>query len=136
MDNRLPITFILITVVLDSMGIGLIMPVMPDLIQEVEGAGLAQAALWGGVLATIFAFMQFLFGPTIGSLSDRFGRRPVLLISLAVMAFDYVLMAMATAMWVLIIGRILGGITAATQSTASAYMADISTDDEKAANFG
>lgn len=136
MDKRLPITFILISVVLDSMGIGLIMPVMPDLIQEVEGQGLGAAAVWGGILATIFAAMQFIFGPTLGSLSDRFGRRPVLLISLAVMAFDYVLMAVAGTMTLLIIGRILGGITAATQSTAAAYMADISEPDQKAANFG
>jgi len=136
MDNRLPITFILISVVLDSMGIGLIMPVMPGLIQEVEGLGLSDAAVWGGILATIFAIMQFLFGPTIGSLSDRFGRRPVLLISLAVMAFDYVLMAVAGTIWLLVIGRIIGGITAATQSTAAAYMADISKPEDKAANFG
>ena len=136
MDNRLPITFILISVVLDSMGIGLIMPVMPDLIQEVGDFDLANAAIWGGILTTIFALMQFFFGPTIGSLSDRFGRRPVLLISLAVMAFDYVLMAVAGTMTLLIIGRILGGITAATQSTAAAYMADISKPEEKAANFG
>ena len=136
MDNRLPITFILISVVLDAMGIGLIMPVMPDLIKEIEGLGLADAAVWGGILATIFAAMQFLFGPTIGSLSDRFGRRPVLLISLAVMAFDYVLMALAGTIWILVIGRIIGGITAATQSTAAAYMADISKPEDKAANFG
>lgn len=136
MNKRLAITFILITVVLDSMGIGLIMPVMPDLIQEVKGEGLAEAAVWGGILATIFAVMQFLFGPTLGNLSDRFGRRPVLLISLAVMAFDYILMALAGTITILIIGRIIGGITAATHSTASAFMADISEPDEKAANFG
>lgn len=136
MNKRLPITFILISVVLDSMGIGLIMPVMPDLIQEVEGAGLGTAAVWGGILATIFAAMQFLFGPTIGSVSDRFGRRPVLIISLVVMALDYVLMALAHTIWLLIIARIIGGITAATQSTSAAYMADISKPEEKAANFG
>lgn len=136
MDRRLPITFILITVVLDSMGIGLIIPVMPDLIQEVEGADLAAAAVWGGILSTIFAAMQFLFGPTIGSISDRFGRRSVLLISLLVMVFDYLLMAVAGTMAVLIFARIIGGITAATQSTAAAFMADISEPEEKAANFG
>ncbi|WP_342076427.1 TCR/Tet family MFS transporter [Yoonia sp. SS1-5] len=136
MNNRLPITFILISVVIDSMGIGLIMPVMPDLIQEVEGDGLGAAAVWGGVLATIFAAMQFLFGPTVGNLSDRYGRRPVLLISLVIMAFDYVLMAVAGTIWLLIIGRIIGGITAATQSTSAAYMADISAPEDKAANFG
>lgn len=136
MNKRLPVIFILISVVLDSMGIGLIMPVMPDLIQEVEGAGLGRAAVWGGILTTIFAVMQFLCGPTIGSLSDRFGRRPILLISLAVMAFDYILMAVAGTITLLIIGRIIGGITAATQSTAAAYMADISKPEDKAANFG
>ena len=136
MSNRLPMIFILITVMLDSMGIGLIMPVMPDLIQELEAGDIGQAALWGGILTTIFAMMQFLFGPTIGSISDRWGRRPVLLIALVVMAFDYVLMAVAGTIWLLIIGRIIGGITAATQSTASAYMADISKPEDKSANFG
>jgi DHA1 family tetracycline resistance protein-like MFS transporter len=136
MNKRLPITFILISVMLDSMGIGLIMPVMPDLIQEVEGQGIGEAAVWGGILATIFAAMQFLFGPTVGNLSDRYGRRPVLIISLVIMAFDYVLMALAHTIWLLIIGRIIGGITAATQSTSAAYMADISKPEEKAANFG
>ncbi len=136
MNKRLAVTFILISVMLDSMGIGLIMPVMPDLIQEVEGQGLGAAAVWGGVLATIFAAMQFIFGPTVGNLSDRYGRRPVLIISLVIMAFDYVLMALAHTIWLLIIGRVIGGITAATQSTSAAYMADISEPDEKAANFG
>ncbi|WP_296426660.1 TCR/Tet family MFS transporter [Yoonia sp.] len=136
MKNRLPIIFILITMVIDSMGIGLILPVMPDLIQEVEGAGLGAAAVWGGLLATIFAAMQFLCGPTVGNISDSVGRRPVLLFSLVIMAFDYVLMAVAGTIWLLIIGRIIGGITAATQSTAAAYIADISKPEEKAANFG
>lgn len=136
MNNRLPVFFIMFSVILDSMGIGLIMPVMPDLIQEVGTLDLSRAAVWGGILTTIFAVMQFLCGPTIGSLSDRFGRRPVLLISLAVMAFDYILMAVAGTITLLIIGRIIGGITAATQSTAAAYMADISKPEDKAANFG
>jgi DHA1 family tetracycline resistance protein-like MFS transporter len=136
MGNRLPIIFILITVVIDSMGIGLIMPVMPELIKQVEGVDLGTAAIWGGLLTTIFAFMQFLFGPTLGNLSDRFGRRPVLLVALAVMAFDYLLMAVAWSMWLLVIGRIIGGITTATQSTAAAYMADVSKPEEKSANFG
>lgn len=136
MQHRLPLIFILITVMLDAMGIGLIMPVMPDLIQELEVGDLAQAAVWGGILAAIFAVMQFLFGPVVGGLSDRFGRRPVLLIALVVMAFDYVLMAVAGTIWLLVIGRIIGGITAATQSTATAYMADISKPEDKSANFG
>ncbi len=133
---RLPVVFILITVVLDAMGIGLIIPVMPDLIKEVGNVNLSDAALWGGVLSTTFAVMQFLFGPIIGNLSDRYGRRPILLVSLVVMALDYLVMAVAGAMWLLLLGRVFGGITAATQSTASAYMADISTPDEKAVNFG
>src|SRR6056297_2651840 len=133
---RLPVVFILLTVMINAMGIGLIIPVMPDLIREVTGGDLANAALWGGVLATVFAVMQFLFGPLLGNLSDRFGRRPVLLISLLVMAADYVVMALAGSIWLLFVGRIVGGITAATQSTANAYMADISEPGKKAQNFG
>lgn len=136
MSKKLPVLFLLVTVMIDSMGIGLIMPVMPNLLIELGATDLSRAAVWGGLLATIFAVMQFLFGPTVGNLSDRYGRRPVLLISLAVMAADYVIMGFAHAMWVLVIGRILGGITAATQSTANAYMADISAPDEKSQNFG
>ena len=126
----------MLTVMIDAMGIGLIIPVMPDLIQEVGGSTLAEAAIWGGILSTTFAVMQFLFGPVMGGLSDRFGRRPVLLIALVVMALDYVLMALASALWVLLLGRVIGGITAATQSTATAYMADISAPHERAARFG
>ncbi|MBU2983427.1 TCR/Tet family MFS transporter [Lentibacter algarum] len=136
MTNRLPILFIVMTVVIDAMGIGLIMPVMPDLIREVQGGSLANAALWGGILTTAFAVMQFAFSPFIGALSDSFGRRPVLLVSLLVMAADYVVMALAGSIWLLLVGRIVGGITAATHSTAMAYMADISAPHEKAARFG
>lgn len=136
MKTRLPILFIMATLVIDAMGIGLIMPVMPDLIRELRGTNLASAAMWGGVLATSFAVMQFLFSPTIGSLSDRFGRRRVLLVSLFFMALDYLVMAVAGSIWILLAGRIVGGVTAATQSTATAYMADISTAKDKAKNFG
>ena len=133
---RLPVLFILITIVIDSMGIGLIMPVMPDLIRELHGGSLGNAAIWGGILTTAFAVMQFLFGPTVGNLSDWYGRRPILLVTLVVMAADYLVMAVAGTIWLLFIGRIVAGITAATHSAASAYMADISKPDEKAANFG
>ncbi|MFK7880013.1 MFS transporter [Roseobacter sp.] len=133
---RPAVLFILITVVLDSMGIGLIIPVMPDLIQEIQGADLSNAALWGGVLSTTFAVMQFLFGTVIGGLSDRFGRRPVLLTSLVVMALDYLVMAVAGSIALLLLGRVVGGITAATQATANAYMADISQPEDRSANFG
>jgi DHA1 family tetracycline resistance protein-like MFS transporter len=133
---RLPVLFILMTVMIDAMGIGLILPVMPDLIRETTGGTLAQAAIWGGILSTVFAAMQFIFGPILGALSDRFGRRPVLLTSLLVMAADYVVMAIAGSIWLLLAGRIVGGITAATHATASAYMADISAPQDKARNFG
>jgi DHA1 family tetracycline resistance protein-like MFS transporter len=129
-------TFILITLTLDAMGIGLIVPVMPDLIRAVNGGSLGAAAIWGGILATAFAVMQFIFGPILGSLSDRYGRRPVLLISLLVMSLDYLVMAVAGSIWLLFATRIIGGITAATMSTASAFIADISAPEEKSANFG
>ncbi len=133
---RLPVLFILITVMIDAMGVGLIMPIMPDLIREVRGGSLGDAAIWGGILSTVFAFMQFLFGPVLGNLSDRYGRRPVLLVSLVVMSLDYLVMALAGTMWLLVVGRLVGGITAATHSAANAYMADISKPEDKAANFG
>ncbi len=133
---RLPLLFILTTVMIDAMGIGLIMPIMPGLIVEVQGGSLADAALWGGILATSFAVMQFLFSPVLGNLSDAYGRRPVLLVSLFVMALDYVVMALAGSLWLLLLGRLVGGVTAATNATAGAYMADVSKSTEKAANFG
>lgn len=136
MSDRLPFVFILITLLLDAIGIGLILPVLPQLIAEVSGNALGSAALWGGLLTTAFAVMQFLCGPTLGGLSDRFGRRPVLLISTGVMALDYVVMALAGSIWLLLAGRILGGITAATHATAAAYIADISPPERKSANFG
>lgn len=133
---RPAVIFIMLTVMIDAMGIGLMIPVMPDLIREVDGGSLAQAAIWGGILSTTFAVMQFLFGPVIGGLSDRYGRRPVLLITTVIMALDYVVMALAGSIWLLLIGRIVGGITASTQSTAYAYMADISEPEKRSANFG
>lgn len=121
---------------IDAMGIGLIIPVMPDLIEDVRGATLAEAAVWGGILSTVFAVMQFLLGPLVGSLSDAIGRRPVLLVSLAALAVDYLIMAVAGSIWLLVLGRILGGATSATHATASAYMADISPAEKKSAQFG
>ena len=134
--SNLALTFILATVGLDAIGIGLMFPVMPDLMMEVTGGALSEAALWGGVLVTSFAVMQFLFGPIVGNLSDRFGRRPVLLVSLAVMALDYVVMALAASVWLLLVARMVSGIAAATHSTASAYVADISAPDDRARRFG
>ncbi len=133
---RLPLFFVLTTVMIDAMGIGLIMPIMPNLLLEVQGGSLADAAIWGGILSTAFAVMQFLFSPVLGSLSDALGRRPVLLVSLFVMTLDYLVMALAGSLWLLLVGRLIGGITAATHATAGAYIADISRPAEKAANFG
>ncbi|MEJ6388117.1 TCR/Tet family MFS transporter [Gymnodinialimonas ulvae] len=133
---RLPTLFILITVTIDAMGIGLILPVMPDLIAEVRGGTLAQAAAWGGVLSFAYAVMQFLCAPALGNLSDRFGRRPILLISMAVLALDYMVMSVAGTIWLLLIGRIIAGIAAGTHATGLAYMADISPPEKRAQNFG
>lgn len=133
---RLALTFILVTVALDAIGIGLIFPVMPDLIREVTGNDLAHAALWGGLMSTAYAVMQFLFGPILGSLSDRFGRRPVLLLSLFVMGLDYLVMALAPSIWLLLMARVVAGITAATYSTATAFIADITPPEQRGAKFG
>lgn len=133
---RAALAFIVATVTLDAIGIGLIFPVMPSLIVEVTGNALSDAALWGGVLATSFAVMQFLFGPVLGALSDRFGRRPVLLVSLAVMAADYVALALAPTIWLLLAARIVAGITAATHATAGAFIADITAPQDRGRRFG
>lgn len=136
MKSRLPFVFIVITMMLNSIGIGLISPVMPSLITELTGSSISSAAMWGGVLATTYAIMQFFIGPTLGNLSDRFGRRPLLLISLVVMGLDYVFLAVASSIWLLFLGRVIAGISGATFSTASAYVADISAPEKRAANFG
>ena len=133
---RLALTFIIATVVLDTIGIGLIFPVMPDLMEQVTHGTLSEAAKWGGVLTASFAVMQFLVGPIVGNLSDRFGRRPILLTSLVVMVLDYIVMATAQTIWLLLAARIVAGIAAATHSTASAFIADISAPDERAKRFG
>ena len=136
MNKPLAFIFIIVTLTIDAMGIGLIIPVMPDLLQDIEGGDLGHAAIWGGILSMVFALMQFLFGPTIGSLSDRYGRRPVLLVSLLVIAVDYVVMGLAHSIWLLVLTRVIGGIAAATQATAAAFISDISTTENRSANFG
>ncbi len=133
--QNLALTFIILTVTLDAVGIGLIFPVMPDLMMQVTQDGLSQAAVWGGVIVTSFAVMQFLFGPIVGNLSDHFGRRPILLTSLAVMAADYVVMGLAQSVWLLLVARMINGIASATQSTTMAYIADISAPDDRARRF-
>jgi len=134
--DRLAILFILVTLALDAIGFGLIMPVMPDLLRSVTGGDLARAALWGGLLTGGFAVMQFLFGPVIGNLSDRFGRKPVLLASLAVLSGDYVVLAVAGSVWVIFAARLVTGIASSTYGTSMAYIADISTPQQKAQRFG
>ena len=136
-NSKLPIFVIFTTVVLDSMGIGIIIPVMPALFADVTGTEkISDIAIWGGLLASTFALMQFIFGPILGALSDRYGRKPILLLALFVMAAYYLLMGFAQTLWLLFLGRLIGGVTAATHATANAYMADISSPEEKAARFG
>ena len=134
--GRNALLFIFITVLINMIGFGVIMPVMPQLIMDVTGGALAEAARWGGVLSLSFAVMQFIMMPVMGSLSDRFGRRPVILGSLAAYALDFLLMALAPSLAVLFVARILAGAFAATFSTANAYIADISPPEKRAANFG
>lgn len=135
-SEKSALLFIFITVSLDAIGIGIILPVLPDLLRDVAKADIASAARWGGVLAASYAFMQFLCGPLLGSLSDRFGRRPVLLVGLFLLAVDYLAMSLASSLSVLIVTRLLAGMAAATHITAKAYIADISTPEKRAANFG
>ncbi len=133
MKIRPPVLFI-ITVAMDSIGVGLMMPVMPDLIREITGKTVSEAAVWGGMMAFTYAGMQFLFGPTFGNLSDRFGRRPVLLTSLVIMPISYLIFAQAQAIWLLFVARAITGITGAT--FANAYMADITPSEKRATSFG
>ncbi len=128
--------FIFMTVFIDAMGIGLIMPVLPDLIEQLTNLTTSEAAIWGGYLSVVYASMQFIFSPTIGNLSDRFGRRPILLLSLAMLGINYLLMGLAGSIIILFIGRFLSGVAAATMATANAYMADISPPEKRIQNFG
>lgn len=128
--------FILATLMIDAIGIGIVFPIMPDLMARVGAVGTGEGAFWGGVLMASYAGALFLFAPIIGSLSDAYGRKPVLIAALAVLAVDYVIMALADVYWVLLIGRILAGVAGATYTTATAYIADISTAKERSARFG
>lgn len=130
------LAFIFVTALLDSIGFGIIMPVLPQLIVEVTGESISAAARYGGLLMFAYAGMQFFLAPVIGNLSDRFGRRPVLLLSLAVLAVDYLIMWWAPTFAWLLIGRIIAGAAASTFSTCNAYIADISEPDKRAQNFG
>ena len=135
-SKRSALGFILVTLIINSMGIGLMMPVMPSLLTELTSLPVSDAARWGGALSVVYALMQFGFGPTLGNLSDRFGRRPVLLVSMFAMAVDYLVMALSWHLAVLFLGRVLSGVAGATFSAASAYIADVSSKEDRAKNFG
>jgi DHA1 family tetracycline resistance protein-like MFS transporter len=141
--SRTPaLAFIFVTLLIDVLGFGLVIPVFPDLLKElspVRGSAAAQAAHSAtilGYMSTIFGLMQFLCAPILGGLSDRYGRRPVLLVSLACAALDYVLCAIAPNVMLLFVGRLIAGVTAASFTCASAYIADVSPPEKRAQNFG
>lgn len=137
MITRKPaLVFIFITLFLDVLGIGLIVPILPKLVDQLAEGGIASASYLYGVLAGLYSLMQFLFAPVLGSLSDRFGRRPVILVSLFGSGLDYFLMAWAPTIAWFFLGRILSGITGANFAAAAAYIADVSPKEKRAANFG
>ena len=138
--------FILITLFLDILGIGIIIPVLPELIIELVGEGesvvvplvgeLAAAPFFFGLIAAVYALMQFLFAPVLGALSDRFGRRPIILVSLFGLGVDYIIQGLAPTLGWLFLGRIIAGVMGASITTANAYIADVSTKENRAQNFG
>ena len=128
--------FIFITVVLDLIAVGIVAPVLPKLVTGFEGGNIASAALWTGLLATLWAAMQFIAAPIMGALSDHFGRRPVILASNLGLGLDYVLMALAPSLGWLLVGRMLSGITSASYPTAAAYIADVTPADKRAGRYG
>jgi len=129
-----PLIVIFTAICLDAVGIGLIFPILPRLLQEVTHT--ADIAFYIGIMTALYAAMQFVFAPVLGGLSDRIGRRPVLLISLAGAAVNYVIMAFAPSLLLLFIGRAIAGLTSANMSVASAYITDISPEDQRARCFG
>lgn len=135
--KKAAVGFIFLTLVIDIVGLGIIIPVIPQLIEGLlHTHDLSKASLYGGWMTFLYATMQFLFAPLIGSLSDKYGRRPVLLISLFGFGLDYLFLAFAPSILWLFVGRTISGITGASVTTASAYMADISDDSNRAQNFG
>lgn len=128
--------FIFVTLLIDIIGFGIIIPVLPKLIQHLIHGNLSDASRYGGWLAFAYAFMQFICAPLLGNLSDKYGRRPVLLASLLGFSIDYTFLAFAPSIGWLFVGRLIAGITGASFTTASAYIADISTPEKRAQNFG
>jgi MFS transporter, DHA1 family, tetracycline resistance protein len=135
-NRKAAVGFIFITLVIDVIGLALIIPVMPKLIEELIHGNISDAAKYGGWLVLTYAAMQFLFSPVMGGLSDKFGRRPVLLFSLLGLGVDYIFLSFAPTIGWLFLGRAIAGITGASFTTATAYIADISTDENRAKNFG
>jgi DHA1 family tetracycline resistance protein-like MFS transporter len=135
--NRNPsLAFIFTTILIDCIGFGIIIPIIPTLIKELNGSDVATASTVGGWLLFLYAIMQFIFAPILGGLSDQYGRRPVLLIALLGLGLDNFLLAFAPNLSWLVIGRIIAGICGASFSTAGAYIADISSKEKRAQNFG
>jgi MFS transporter, DHA1 family, tetracycline resistance protein len=137
MKNSKPaLGFIFITILIDVIGFGIIIPVLPELIRTMVHGTMSDAARYGGWLLFAYAIMQFVFSPVFGNLSDKYGRRPILLISLFGFGIDYLFLAFAPTIFWLFIGRLIAGITGASFTTATAYIADISTPEKRAQNFG
>jgi DHA1 family tetracycline resistance protein-like MFS transporter len=134
--RRAAVVFIFITVVLDVLALGIIVPVLPQLVLGFLGGDTARAAEVYGVFATAWAFMQFVASPVLGAISDRFGRRPVILLSVAGLGLDYILMALAPSLGWLFVGRVISGITSASFATAAAYIADVTPPEDRAQSFG
>ncbi|MBY0482787.1 MAG: TCR/Tet family MFS transporter [Chitinophagaceae bacterium] len=136
-NRKAAIGFIFITLLIDVTGFGVIIPVMPKLIEQLLGSSdISKASQYGGWLTFAYAIMQFLCAPVLGNLSDKYGRRPVLLFSLFGFGIDYLFLSFAPSIWWLFVGRLIAGITGASFTTASAYIADISTPENRAQNFG
>lgn len=135
-DRKAAVGFIFITLLIDTMGWGLIIPVLPELIAELKHISINEASAYGGLLLSTYAITQFMFSPVIGNLSDRYGRRPVLLSSLLGFGIDYIILALAPTFGWLFLGRVIAGITGASFTTGSAYIADVSTPETRAKNFG
>lgn len=130
------VVFIFVTVVLDVLALGIIIPVLPKLVESFLGGDTANAAEMFGLFGTVWALMQFIFSPVLGALSDQYGRRRVILISCFGLGVDYIFMASAPTLWLLFIGRIISGITGASFTAAGAYIADVTPPEKRAAGFG
>ena len=130
------ILFIWITLFIDILGIGIVIPVLPQLVMEITGLKESEAAGWYGVIIASYAAMQFLFSPILGALSDRFGRRPILLASLFGLGIDFIIQGLAQQLWLLFLARLVSGIFGASFTTGNAYIADISNEETRARNFG